>query len=74
MSVTIASPEGQWISGRAARKLTGRGVYAIHKLALVGRIRTRLEPGSPIQYHRDDVLALVDAPRPEPPQAEEVRS
>lgn len=48
-----------WISGLRARKALGIGYSGLVRLALVGKIRTKIEPGQTPLYNRADVERLV---------------
>jgi predicted site-specific integrase-resolvase len=55
--MSIAS--GQWIRAFTAAKRLGITVYRFHKMAIAGRVRTRIEPGQNPVYNADDVDRLV---------------
>jgi hypothetical protein len=61
---TIAAPargdgETAWISGQKARARLNVGYGSLVRLALLGRIRTRIEPGIPAKYSARDVEAIA---------------
>jgi hypothetical protein len=39
-------------------------MYALQRYVILGHVRTRLLPGVPVKYCKDDVLRLRGAPRP----------
>jgi hypothetical protein len=44
-----------WIGVRQAVDKFGMSSSALYRLALLGSIRYRAEPGCPLRFHRDDV-------------------
>lgn len=53
-----------WITQRAACNLLDRAPAVVLRLALIGQIRTKAEPGSPIRYNRADAERIArEAPR-----------
>ncbi len=52
---------GEWLTGRQASKTIGCSPTALQRAALLGHIRTKIEPGIPPRYHRDDVRRIADA-------------
>jgi hypothetical protein len=53
-----ASGRKGWVSGRVGYKLLGTHIQDLMKLALLGRIRTLVEPGNSIKYNLDDINRL----------------
>jgi hypothetical protein len=49
----------EWITGSAARRILGVGYSSLQRLCVLGRVRTRLDPGVPVRYHRGDVEAVA---------------
>ena len=49
----------EWITGSEARKILKLSNSALLRLAVLGRVRTRLEPGLAVQYNRADVERLA---------------
>jgi hypothetical protein len=52
------APSSSWITGRAACRVLGDGfevgATVLQRLALLGEVRFRLEPGYAPRYHRGD--------------------
>jgi len=48
-----------WASGREACRLSGKNIYMLYKLALLGLIRFEAAPGQSVKFHRDDLLAIA---------------
>ena len=48
-----------WIGVMAAARLAERSPGWIQRQAVVGKIRTRLEPGIPARYSISDIRALI---------------
>jgi hypothetical protein len=47
----------EWITGREARTLLGGIAFTtLQRLAILGHIRTKIDPGVPPRFHRGDVL------------------
>jgi hypothetical protein len=55
--------ENEWISGRLAGTLLGTNGWGVQRRALLGEIRTRVLPGTPIQFHGGDVERLAKEKR-----------
>jgi hypothetical protein len=49
----------QWLNGRQATKKIGCSPSALQRAALLGQVRTKIEPGIPPRYHRDDVERIA---------------
>jgi hypothetical protein len=49
----------EWLNGRQASQTIGCSPTALQRAALIGQIRTRIEPGIPPRYHRDDVARIA---------------
>jgi hypothetical protein len=64
--VDPGSPE--WLSGRAASMKIGCSPTALQRAALLGQIRTRLDPGVPPRYHAGDVEKIAQS-RPQTARA-----
>jgi hypothetical protein len=45
----------EWINGTEARRILQVSNTRLLRLAVLGRVRTRLEPGFAVQYNRADV-------------------
>jgi hypothetical protein len=56
-----AKPAGQveWVSLTEATRITGSTRSSVYKLAVSGRVRTRVRPGELAKYHRDDLVAAA---------------
>jgi hypothetical protein len=54
---------GPWISGRSACRLADVTYYRLQRSAIMGLIRTRVEPGEPLRYNREDVIRLARSRR-----------
>jgi hypothetical protein len=55
----------QWLTLKAARQILGRAPSTVVRLALIGRIRTKADPGIPLKYSRVDVERIArQAPHP----------
>lgn len=58
----------EWITGRQACRVLGCASHALQRAALLGSVRTKIDPGIPIRYHRADVEKLAGqraaSPRP----------
>lgn len=52
---------GSWLSLRQSSLLGRRNAHAILKLALLGRIRVKVEAGESIRFAREDVERLPPA-------------
>lgn len=53
-----------YVSGRRAAQLVpGVSYYQLQRLALLGRIRTRIEKDTYVRYCLDDVRACLDGAR-----------
>jgi hypothetical protein len=50
---------GEWISGLRARKILGIGYGSLQRLAVIGKVKTLVEPGQTPRYRREDVEALA---------------
>jgi hypothetical protein len=48
-----------WVGVMRAARLAGRSAGWIQRQAVVGKIRTRLEPGIPARYSISDIRALI---------------
>jgi hypothetical protein len=58
-----AERTNEWVSGSAARSVTGFSWGKLHRYALVGKIGVELIPGCAPRYRRADVEALARAQR-----------
>jgi hypothetical protein len=52
-------PETEWLSGTAAQRVIGCTWYYLQRLALLGRVRTLIEPGGLVRFRRDDCLQIT---------------
>jgi hypothetical protein len=59
MALSVESRQPGWLNGRQASLLIGCSPTALLRLALIGRIRTKLDPGSPPRYHAEDVASIA---------------
>jgi hypothetical protein len=64
MSIDVAtagaSPAAEeWISGLKARKHLRMSYGSLARLAILGKVRTRLEPGVAPRYAQDNVEAIA---------------
>jgi hypothetical protein len=50
-----------WLNGRQASKQIGCSPTVLLRLGLIGRIRTKLDPGSPPRYSAEDVARIARA-------------
>lgn len=63
VSIEIAQ-SSEWMTQRKACALMGRAPSVVQRLALIGQIRTKAEPGCPVRYNRADVERIArQAPR-----------
>jgi hypothetical protein len=53
-------PDG-WINGRQAGQIVGCSPSCIVRAALLGQVRTKLQPGVAPRYHKGDVQKLAVA-------------
>jgi hypothetical protein len=51
--------DGQWLSLRQAGFLSGHNPHRVLRLALLGRIRVKVERGEPIRFLREDVVKVA---------------
>jgi hypothetical protein len=54
----ILDSEG-WVGVMAAARLAERSPGWVQRQAVVGKIRTKLEPGIPARYSMSDIRALI---------------
>lgn len=47
-----------WLSARGAALRIGCKIYEVHRLAMIGRIRTKAEPGTWVKFNAEDVEAI----------------
>jgi hypothetical protein len=58
----MSAPNGsEWISGLRARQLLGIGYGGLQRLAVLGKVRTLIEPGLSPRYNRADVEKVAEA-------------
>lgn len=58
----MSVPNGsEWISGLRARQILGIGYGALQRLAVLGKVRTLIEPGLSPRYNRADVEKVAEA-------------
>lgn len=57
-----AATQDRYITGTAAKRLTGAGWNKLYKAALLGQVRIRALPGQDVLYHEGDVLRLKAEP------------
>ena len=50
----------EWLNGRQASKTIGCSPTALQRAAFLGQIRSKIDPGIPPRYHRDDVERLAE--------------
>ncbi len=51
----------EWLNGRQASKTIGCSPTALQRAALLGQVRTKIEPGIPPRYHRTDVERIAQS-------------
>jgi hypothetical protein len=51
----------EWLNGRQASRRIGCSPTALQRAALLGQVRTKIEPGIPPRYHRDDVERIAES-------------
>jgi hypothetical protein len=56
-----ATEPHDWINGRQAAQIVGCSPTAIIRAAMLGQVRTKLQPGVPARYHKDDIRKLAVA-------------
>jgi hypothetical protein len=73
MASSVECRHSGWLNGRQASLQIGCSPTALLRLGLIGRIRTKLEPGSPPRYSAEDVARIArdcqrqgDRPRKRP--------
>jgi hypothetical protein len=49
----------EWMTQRQASSLLGRSPSVVQRLALVGQVRTKAEPGCAVRYNRVDVERIA---------------
>lgn len=54
---------GDHLNGREACRLLGCSATVLQRLAMLGQIAVKLEPGVPPRYHRGDVERLAETRR-----------
>jgi hypothetical protein len=59
----VTDSAGDWLNGRQAAKIIGCSPTAVIRLALLGQIKARLEPGVSPRYDRRDVETVAKARR-----------
>jgi hypothetical protein len=55
-STAVAS---KWVSGNEAKRIVGWNWYRLHREALVGNIRSVIEPAGLIRFHRADLERIA---------------
>ncbi len=65
MSVGLAPQIGDWVNARQAMKLAGcKSPSTIYKAALLGEIRTKIQPGRDVMFEQNDARAFGQSRRP----------
>jgi hypothetical protein len=66
-SVPVAPPD-EWVTGTYAKGQIGCAQAALMRLAVIGQIRVKNDPGVPPRFRREDVdrIAQVRRGSPEP--------
>jgi hypothetical protein len=64
-----------WIDARAAARMLGLGVYQVHRLSLLGRIRHHKTKNDYLRFNREDCQRIADkGERPAPTALEMSRT